>query len=337
MALMGFVLLSSFGAPEPQALCALRDPVRQIARLFPDADAYESLVGTVGQETRQGVAKRLPFTLHFDELGRHTLYVAKKQERPVGLVHVRSEAGRWGLVEIAWALDMDLRVIGYEFQRCRDRSKSALTKGTGREAILHKGFQDLMGLMSDDGGALAQKVNFVPKSARPLAATVLRSGLKTIAVTESVWPDEIAAFRALSLALRYHPEAREAVPYRELFDEKSLGKIKESIGSESTGIHRAGSIAHAILDAKGKRRGWVVETPWELDGDSTLIRWCFDLNGVVRSVGPRGGWKSEELRAAFASLVGAEPAHSFDCCGASGVLVLEVLLGLGIGQPLSSH
>lgn len=321
----------------PQALCALRDPVRQIARLFPDADAYESLVGTVGKETRQDVAKRLPFTLHFNELGRHTLYVAKKEERPVGLVHVRSEAGRWGLVEIAWALDLDLQVIGYEFQRCRDRSKSALTKGTGRETILHKGFQDLMRLMSDDGTALAQNVNFVPKGARPLAATVLRSGLKTIAVTKSVWPDEIAALRAFSLALSHHPEATEAVPHRGLFDEKSLGKIKESIGSDSTGIDRASSIAHVILDAKGKRRGWVVETPWEFDGDSTLIRWCFDLNGVVRSVGPLGGWKSEELRAAFAPLVGAEAAQSIDCCGASGVLALEVLLGLGFSQSLSSH
>ncbi len=334
LVLMSVALLTSFRPIEPQALCALRDPVRQITRLFPDADAYESIVGTVGQGARKAVSKRLPFTLHFNELGRHTLYAVKKEGRPVGFVHVRSEAGQWGLVEIAWALDMDLRLVGYEFQRCRDRSKSVLTTQSVRDSLAQKDFKGLKELINEDGTALAQSVRFVPKSARALAATVFRSGLKTIAVTECVWPKEVASLRALSLAQRHRPEAAKAIAQQDLFGEAALRNIESVLGSERVGIDRARSTAHVILDDDGARLGWVAETPWEYDEATLLLRWCFDHDGTIQSVGPRGGWRSEEFRAAFSHLVGLNAADAIHCTGASGVVALEVALGLGLGSEL---
>ena len=59
-----------------QAFCALRDPQRQINVLFPEATSFRSIVRTVDEAARSEVAERLPFSLHFNELGRHTLYVA---------------------------------------------------------------------------------------------------------------------------------------------------------------------------------------------------------------------------------------------------------------------
>ena len=69
-------------AVHAQAFCALRDPNRQIYRLFPKATSYRSIVRTVGKDARREVGARLPFNLHFNELGRHTLYVPMRGDEP---------------------------------------------------------------------------------------------------------------------------------------------------------------------------------------------------------------------------------------------------------------
>ena len=99
-----------FGAPAfGQAYCAMRDPVTGIFKAFPQATSYRSITKTVTPDHRAAIAAELPFTLHFNELGRHTVYLAFKDRTPLGMVHVRSERGRYGLVEIGWVLGLDER------------------------------------------------------------------------------------------------------------------------------------------------------------------------------------------------------------------------------------
>ena len=174
-----------------QAFCALRDPVRRVYELFPEATAYRTVIGTVGPKHRQFLAKDLPFSHHFNEFGRHSLYVALQDGRPLGLIHVRSEKGRWGLVEICWALDLDLNVLGFEFQRCRGPHCDAISEGVFLEQISGSKFDSLKeGLRSET------IVELLPESQRALAETVLRSGLKTIALTSTVWREELIELRA---------------------------------------------------------------------------------------------------------------------------------------------
>ena len=52
-----------------QAYCALRDPVRVLYEVYPDADGHRSIIRTVTVEDRTAIAQVLPFTIHFDELG----------------------------------------------------------------------------------------------------------------------------------------------------------------------------------------------------------------------------------------------------------------------------
>lgn len=73
------------------AYCALRDLVNTIYTLFPEADAYRSSVKTIGRSARQAVLDQLPFKIHFNELGRHTLYMALQNGDVIGMVHARSE------------------------------------------------------------------------------------------------------------------------------------------------------------------------------------------------------------------------------------------------------
>ena len=130
-----------------QAYCALRDPVSQIYELFPQATSYKSVVRTVDEQARRTLKTKLPFDIHFNEFGRHTLYVALKGSRPVGLVHVRSEKGRWGLIEVAWALDFNLTILDFRFQRCRSASRKTIEAEAFRSQLIGKKWHEVEAML----------------------------------------------------------------------------------------------------------------------------------------------------------------------------------------------
>ncbi len=191
-----------------QAFCALRDPVRLVYQLFPEADAFSSIVREVDEDARDGVGDRLPFSLHNRELGQHTVYVVKRGDESLGVLHVRSERSRWGLVEIAWALDKDLRVRDFEFQRCRSRQRDAVEAPAFREQLRGRSIDEIRAYISDDGTQIRGGFT-APEGAEALAKAVLRSALKTIVATEVVWGAELAK---VGIGAKPEPAASEAVP-----------------------------------------------------------------------------------------------------------------------------
>ena len=320
------ILLALAPPAASQAFCALRDPRRQIASLFPESDGYESVVGTVGKAARARVAAVLPFTLHFNELGRHTLYVVRKEGEIQGLVHVRSEAGKWGLVEIAWALDLNLNVLGFEFQRCRDRSRSLLLEPRVAAHIEGSSFRELRRLLDEEGGSLSHEARFIPEPARPLGAAVVRNGLKTVAVTACTWKDEIDQLRAYDLAHRADPLTSRAEPLLGLFGPEATAAISHELGPDGTGIDRSRATAFVILDEKKRRLGRVVMTPWSLDDMTMEIRWFFRTDGTIRALETHGGSAPAEVRNSLLALVGTRPAAASDCAGAIELVALEVAM-----------
>lgn len=186
------VLLSApAAAAQNDAFCALRDPVAQIYDLFPTATGFRSIVRPVGEAARDHVLATVPFEMHFNEMGRHTLYAALRDGQPIGWVHVRSESGEWGLMEFVWALDLDLRVRDFAFQRYRGRAPRGELQATLRHAVLGKSADELAVLLiaAANGDYRLDRFN---GWVRP----VLRSALKTIAVTEFVWAPEVERPRA---------------------------------------------------------------------------------------------------------------------------------------------
>ena len=126
--------------------------------------------------------------------------MAVKETLPVGLVHVRSEKGKWGLVEIAWALDLDLNIQGFHFQRCRDKRKASLEEQTFTSQIIGKGLPALRLMLSEDALSLNTNRISVPKGSEALALTVLRSAMKTITVTDIVWSEDLKVLRTMAEA-----------------------------------------------------------------------------------------------------------------------------------------
>jgi hypothetical protein len=177
------------------AYCALRDPVRKIYRLFPEATSYRSIVHEIDESTQQQVKSSIPFSIHKDELGQHTLYIAMDEQTPLGIVHSRSEVGLWGLIEIVWAFDFDMNVVDFEFQRCRERACKLVENLGFRQILQEKSTAELSAMLDQD--QMAYPANIAnDEEAKVLAKTIIRSAIKTARVTELSWHDELLRFKA---------------------------------------------------------------------------------------------------------------------------------------------
>lgn len=190
MLILMLILLS--GNVNAIAYCSLRDPVSQIAQLYPQKTNQLSIVKAVDDNIRSQVQFALPSNdLHFSELGQHTLYIAMFGKESLGYVHVRSEQSDWGLVEIVWAIDKDLRIRDFVFQRCRSPKKKIAEEGGFKNIFIGKNYQELKALLSDDGVTAKKGVLIIAQSAPELANVVLRCALKTLLLTDILWGEEL--------------------------------------------------------------------------------------------------------------------------------------------------
>jgi len=178
-----------------EAYCSLRDPVAQISQLYPNKTNQLSIVKIVDDNTRSQVKRALPSNdLHFSELGKHTLYVAMNGTQALGYVHVRSEQSEWGLVEIVWSLDKNLRIKDFIFQRCRSPKKNIINNQSFKKMFIGKSYQELKALLSSDGTTANNTLLAHAQSAPKLASVVLRCALKTLLITEKLWGEELKRF-----------------------------------------------------------------------------------------------------------------------------------------------
>jgi len=313
-----------------QAYCALRDPTKRIYESYPDATSYRSLVRTVDQDVRQYVSQKLPFTIHFNELGRHTLYLPVKDGKPMGLVHARSEAGNWGLSEIVWSLSPDLVVQDFEFQRCRSRKRSEVEKQAFKKQIVGQDFQQLKSMLSQDGTAVVKDKVSVSPEAQELAAMVIRSGLKTIAVTEYTWKQELAVVQPLFHMNQAFPESTriEKVdqPYTDAVVQIFRSAFQTSSGKDSSSIKRDDVEFYKSFTAQNQEAGFVVRTPWEMDETRLNLWWYVRKDGVISDVKSQGGWPTPETQKAFESVAGLATDQLKKCSTAAEIAGAEVLL-----------
>lgn len=174
-----------------EAYCALRDPISSIYKLYPEASSFRSIVRTVNKTTRNHVMNHLPnLSLHFSEMGRHTLYVALKNGKELGYVHVRSEKSQWGLVEVAWALNLDLSIHDFTFQRARNPSRRFIETHEFKSQLTGRNFSAMKTLIDHPFAEHAQPL-FSDKDALQLASVVIQSGLKTLLITEQTWKSDL--------------------------------------------------------------------------------------------------------------------------------------------------
>jgi len=298
-----------------QAYCALRDPVRQIGELY-SGYSYTSNVGIVTTDSRKEVGNRLPFNLHFNELGAHTLYTVTKAGEKVGYVHVRPEITRWGLMEITWSLDPYLRLKDFTFQRCRNRRRANLEAEDFKKQLRGKSFDELLELISLDGKVLSDGGVNVDSLDDEFAAAVIRCALKTIAVTSIVWEAEVKTVATF-------PADSELEPVEEVY----TADVKEALQSMSIAdnkdIDRANVKVYCMHNDLKNR--FLVETRWFGAKPEPLVKWYVSA-GTITRIGSENGWPSKEVGDAFRILEGKNLAGLIDCKTAVELSALEVLL-----------
>jgi hypothetical protein len=186
---MLILLLSAIASPSMAAYCSLRDPITAIQTLYPDSTHYESVVKPITLATRQQISERLPFTIHYNEIGKHTLYLVLNNDQRSGIVQARSELSSWGLIEIAWAINADLSIHDLVFQRCRSPKCNNSLRSQVRTALQGKSFEDILPLLTADGLDFTLEGKALFPDHQPLHLTIIHSALKTLAITGISWSD----------------------------------------------------------------------------------------------------------------------------------------------------
>lgn len=187
---------------------------RIVFAAYPEADAFRCIARDVDQTARRVVEGRLPFKVHFNELGEHRLLVAFRGRRPVGLVYRRVEDSEWGLTEIAWRMTLDLRIVGFEFVRGRNAHITTLPRSqfardlTGRDL---PGLQRMLRELEAAGTDAEGEARHGEGSLSALQRTVLRSAIKALTVTDVVWRADVEKLADQALGFELFPSAARFV------------------------------------------------------------------------------------------------------------------------------
>lgn len=190
---VGWILTAMPSSAEAQAFCALRDPHTAIAELFPEATTHRSMVRRLGRGEQVELQQRFSEDLPNYEFGEHTVYAVFRGPEPLGVVHVRSEKGTWGLLEVAWALDLDLRVQAFRLQRGHEPGAADLMAGEFPDRMKGMGLDDLSRekTLGQESFLLAG----LPKEQKRFGATLVQAAPRAIAATRVGWASELAQLR----------------------------------------------------------------------------------------------------------------------------------------------
>ena len=321
-AALALCTLTSANVANAQAYCALRDPVRTIYASYPEANTYRSIVRVVGAEERRAVRSELPFDLHFNELGQHTLYVATRSKVPLGFVHVRSEKGRWGLVEVAWALDLDLRVKDYRFQRCRERHRSEVQSPAFRAQIVGKSLDELAQLLSSDGKSLDKDRVSVGDKASDLALLLVRGAMKTISVTEEVWGSDIEQIRQIRRGLTAFSGGDQLSRVGNLYSERVLDQLTSTLGDSASTVDRDSVEMIRVRNSAGTTLGVLVTAHCTFEGEQISAQWAIGANGEIQNLELT---EPSTYTTEFRKLVGAKRASLGECKTPVKLVAFEIL------------
>ena len=124
------------------AICAFRNPDRDVYILFPEATNYKAHYRNLDKSKRKIMEDKLGQTLDINDVGTHTFYVILKDTVPIGFIHARAEWGAYGNLEVIWALNLDGTIKDFMVQRSREKGTKEIQGEAFREQFKNKGLGD---------------------------------------------------------------------------------------------------------------------------------------------------------------------------------------------------
>ena len=192
--LAAIVLLAPVLA-EGQAYCSLRDPNRIIQEIYPDATGFRSFLRKVTRANTEALKEELALEFDPREFTTHTLYAVHQDRKILGYVQSRTEAVEWGLAEIIWVLDADLKLASFRFQRCRSRWKDDVENEPLQALLKGLSGEELLELWREQGLERLRTQAKLPTSSSKLIEAVVKSGLKATGLARVVWGNDIENIR----------------------------------------------------------------------------------------------------------------------------------------------
>ena len=259
-------------------------------RAFPEADAYSGIERDVSQTQRLAIEQRLPFKVHFNELGKHKLIVAFRGRRPVGLIYRRTEEAEWGLTELAWHMTLDQRIVGFKFLRGRNRHIKSLERS--------KLATDLGGTSSMQVAKLLaahEKRDHKKRDASlvSIERTTLRSAAKALAIMATVWDDQIETLSDQANGFDLFPTATRFT--------RCTTKVELDKDSQQQGIQIKVLYAY---DNDNMFLGCVVWSTGSEGIEKNALRWAIDRNMRILVTQPTTNRRDVALRKACSQLKG---------------------------------
>jgi hypothetical protein len=119
------LILANFYASAFAAIgCSLDDPDRDVKRLFPESSGYRTTFITLqeigGKVLKEKIEERLgdKFDNVYESLDvPYAYYTVLKGKEPVGYIHGVNQKGRFGVLQLVIATDLNKRIVSFYYQK----------------------------------------------------------------------------------------------------------------------------------------------------------------------------------------------------------------------------
>jgi hypothetical protein len=174
-----------------QAFCAIRNPNRIIQEFFDSGSVFRSYQRTISRDIAARCSQQVDVAFDPREFGKHTLYAVSEGETLVGYVMARTEVADYGLAEIAWKLDPQLRIQGFAFQRCRSPHRKALLESGLDQKLAGSTLEELIAMRQEARFENLMRSLSLKPEGEVLLRAVLNSAIKTILLTKVAFADDV--------------------------------------------------------------------------------------------------------------------------------------------------
>lgn len=169
------------------AMCAFRNPDRDVYVMFPKATGYRSVIKMLDKKAQEKVEEYLGQKIDFDEAGGHKFYLILKDKDVIGIIRPHAERGKYGIVEMVWAFTLDGRIRDYKIQRSRERNTEKVRDEEFRKQF--KGKTLIASFTETNSRKINSKLFKVPEKSEKISSVVAYSAKKNLFLYKLFFPE----------------------------------------------------------------------------------------------------------------------------------------------------
>jgi hypothetical protein len=275
------VALLALAAPtRGHELGEIASPEECIQRVLPLSDRFETHVRVLEGSRIRAIRELLPSNLRYHEKGTRVVYSAYRGTSPLGFLHVRNEQGHWGVIQIAWHLNLDLTIRDFTFLRCREPERAALESQEFRSLLRTRGLQELS-LLLDEKGQLQPGHMSLPGRAQQLASKLVTSAIKSLAATQVGWSLDLTRSAIRDLANRRFPGAARIRFEHAAISGAALVALERARLPVFDTRTRNSLLLARVTDENGEALASLVHVRLEVEGQIEPLLFTLSQEGIV--------------------------------------------------------